>query len=750
MTNELFTLLNNIAEDIILLNEGDLEGLTDYSGFLKNHVDELKTLEGDNSKGLTEALLTLIKACIRNQVLDFQQFIDYFSRGISIYQRLHYNLENQLTNDDIGDDGLIVDINKLLFEPEDETEPEPEQVKFMLPKGALDNIELYNSFTEEALEYIDNIEKDLLNLEATQGQTELIQSVFRSFHTIKGISGFLNLDTINYLAHHIESFLEKIIEDKLSMDSEEMDVLLEYTDLTRQMVNGVVDELAGKTPGIIAFDQKKIAQKIQSLLDKEKNAAPKIGDIMVEKGIIDKATLDKAVEKQKLDKDKKIGQILIEEKHVLATEIEEALKNQQDAATQLVENRKKNLKELASIRVNSYHFDNLLDTVGEVVIANNQIMQNPVIIDAIEDNDKLENDFKQLYRSISELQKTTMAMRMVEIRQTFQKMNRLTRDLSKKSSKPVDLIIEGNETEIDRRIVDEIYEPLVHIIRNAIDHGIENTEQRLESGKNETAAIFLRAYHQGGNVVIEVEDDGSGIDRKKVLAKAIDKGLIDANAQLSQDEIDNLIFLPGFSTSAEVTEVSGRGVGMDVVDKKVRVLKGKIDVVSINGRGSRFIMKLPLTMAIIDGMVTVIGDNQYVIPTIHVIYIFRIQKEDYFTYEKKNEMIKIRGKIYPLIRLYSLLNEKAKFDDPGKALLILVEEENQQKCLMVDDIIDKQEIVVKTLGDRLKNTPGIAASTILGNGNPGLILDIKGIFQLYEDPAKLKHVISIRKNPNHS
>jgi two-component system chemotaxis sensor kinase CheA len=325
---------------------------------------------------------------------------------------------------------------------------------------------------------------------------------------------------------------------------------------------------------------------------------------------------------------------------------------------------------------------------------------------------------------------------MVPIKSTFQKMIRLVHDLSRKSGKEVVLTMKGEETEIDRNMVEEIYEPLVHMIRNSVDHGIEMPEERTRAGKDPTGTIFISAEQKGGNIAIDIEDDGRGLDVKRIRDKAIERGIISASDQLDEKTTFDLIFHPGFSTKDTVTEVSGRGVGMDVVKKCVERLRGKIEITSQFGKGSSFHVKLPLTMAIIDGMIIQIGVERYIVPTIALKESFRPSQEAYFTVQGRGELVKVRDTLMPIVRLHSYLNEEPKHRNPWDALLMVVTEGENSYCLLADEIVDRQEVVIKSLGDMFQQLPGISGGAILGDGKIALIIDVKGIISLYEESAR--------------
>ncbi len=323
-----------------------------------------------------------------------------------------------------------------------------------------------------------------------------------------------------------------------------------------------------------------------------------------------------------------------------------------------------------------------------------------------------------------------MSMRMVPIKSTFQKMVRLIRDLARDSGKEVGLEMSGEDTEIDRNVVEELYEPMVHMIRNAADHGIETPGEREKSGKKRKGTISLRAYQKGGQIIIEIEDDGRGLDKAGIIDKAKSKNLITDEGKLTESEIYNLVFQPGFSTAKKVTDISGRGVGMDVVKKAIERLRGRVEISSRPGRGSTFRISLPLTLAIIDGMLVRVGQERYIIPALAVLESFRPSENQYSTVEGRGELIMCRGRLIPLVRLDRIFGVKGDSVHPWDGLVVAVEYEGEQKCLLLDELLGKEEVVIKSLSEGLKNIKGIAGGAIMGDGRVGLILDISGIFEI--------------------
>jgi two-component system chemotaxis sensor kinase CheA len=326
-----------------------------------------------------------------------------------------------------------------------------------------------------------------------------------------------------------------------------------------------------------------------------------------------------------------------------------------------------------------------------------------------------------------------MSMRMVPVRQTFQKMARLVRDLSKKSGKPVDLVLAGEDTELDRKVVEDINDPLMHMIRNSVDHGIESPEKRRAAGKSPAGRLSLSAYHQGAAIVIAIQDDGGGLNQDRILAKAIENGLIPAGAQLTTSEIHQLIFRPGFSTAEKITEVSGRGVGMDVVRRNIETLRGRIEIQSEPGQGTTFLIKLPLTLAIVEGLLLRVGRERFVMPTFAIRESLRPAPNRVHSIKGKPRMVQVRDTLLPLMYLSEVFNIPDAEADPCNATVVVIEDDGRHVALMVDQLLGKQEVVVKTLGPAFSEVRGVSGGAILGDGRVGLILDAGGVVALMDD-----------------
>jgi two-component system chemotaxis sensor kinase CheA len=385
------------------------------------------------------------------------------------------------------------------------------------------------------------------------------------------------------------------------------------------------------------------------------------------------------------------------------------------------------------VKLDTAKLDNLVDLVGELVIAQSMVVQNPDVqmINSLQ----LVRCLRQLSRITTELQRNAMSLRMVPIRAMFHKMNRLVRDLAAQQRKQVRLVLEGEETELDRNIVEKLSDPLVHMIRNAVGHGLEYPADRVAQGKPELGTIRLTAAHQRGGIVIRIQDDGKGLDRGRILAKAIDHGLVKANANLTESETFSLIFQPGFSTAESVTDLSGRGVGMDVVGRNIENLRGKVEIQSLPGQGTTFTILLPLTLAIIDGLLVGVGGDRYIIPTLSIRESFRPLPGMVTTVHGRGEVVSVRGRQTPLLRLGHYLGTASRAVKPEDGIIVVVESGDAARGLLVDELIGKQEVVIKSLGRAFGQQNLLAGGAVLGDGGVGLILDVDTLVQMpYQPP----------------
>ena len=585
---------------------------------------------------------------------------------------------------------------------------------------------LLNDFIIEALEHINEIEVNILNLEQNPEDKDVVNAIFRPFHSIKGVAGFLNLEKIRDLAHCLENALDKVRNDELNVSSSLIDIILDGADALKAMIGEIKARTEGKAVEPVEINQEDFEARLQKIesgedtetLVQQQAGVKKIGEILMDEGIVQREDLDKALQEVP---PKKIGEALIDEGKATPKQVSQALRKQSAQVT-----------DAGSIRVDTRKLDDLVNMVGELVITQSMIRQSPIIQHNTER--KLFRDISQLETITSELQRLSMSLRMIPIKQTFQRMSRLVRDLSRAAGKTINIELVGEDTEIDRNMVEEIYNPLVHLIRNAVDHGVEPPQERLAAGKPEAGLIKLKAYHKGGHIIIEIVDNGRGLNKEKILAKAIKNGVIDAKEKdkLTDQDIWRLIFLPGLSTAEKVTDVSGRGVGMDVVKQAIEKLRGKVEIDTIAGIGTTFTTYFPLTMAIIDGMIVRVGTERYIIPMTAIRRLLRPAQADCNTVINKGEMVKVRENLLPLVRLHDLFEIESEFREPWNAIVVVVDGEARSKCFMVDEILGKEEVVIKGLGESLKLVKGVSGGAILGDGSVGLILDPEGVFELSE------------------
>jgi two-component system, chemotaxis family, sensor kinase CheA len=392
--------------------------------------------------------------------------------------------------------------------------------------------------------------------------------------------------------------------------------------------------------------------------------------------------------------------------------------------------------DLGSIRVGVDKVDSLINLVGELVITQSMLSElgNDFDLSKVE---RLNSGLEQLLQNTKELQESVMRIRMLPISFAFNRFPRLVHDLSKKTGKEVELILKGEQTELDKTVMEQIGDPLVHLVRNAVDHGIESAEIRLANGKPQKGTIMLNAYHQGGSIVIEIKDDGGGIDREAVFNKALEKGIVDENTVLTDAQTFDLLFEPGFSTAKEVSDISGRGVGMDVVKKNIQSLGGRIQVESERGKGSTFRVNLPLTLAILDGQLVQVGTETYIIPLITIVESLQPQKELINRVSGDMVLYRLREDNVPVIPVYQLFNIPCEFENIENSLLVVVEADGQKVGLMVDDLLAQQQVVIKSLNDNYQQVEGVSGATILGDGSVAMILDVPGIISMALAQAQL-------------
>ncbi|HWE49121.1 MAG TPA: chemotaxis protein CheA [Bryobacteraceae bacterium] len=546
--------------------------------------------------------------------------------------------------------------------------------------------EMVQEFLMEAREHLATVEAGMLRLERNTQDSEALHSVFRSFHTIKGLAGFLGACAIQELAHETESVLDLARSGKLPVSAELTDLILRSADeLTRCL------EAAGKQP--LNTLPRCNTRLLDSLADMVRGSV--VRDV-VQPDIV------RAVPKQ-------------------LESVDPAPESVSEGGAPV--NAARAAAGSNVLRVDAAKLEYLVDMVGELVIAESVVRNDASI--AASDDPLLSRNLAQLARVVKEVQKTSMSMRMVAVGTLFVKMARLVRDLSRKSRKNVELVTVGDEVELDRSIVDELADPMIHMIRNAVDHGLETPEERLKAGKPERGIVHIKAMHEAGDIVIELSDDGRGLNAAKILAKARRQGLVGEAEQRDDESVFPLIFEPGFSTADVVTDISGRGVGMDVVRKKIQKLRGRVTIRSVAGQGCTFVIRLPLTLAIIDGLVIRVGSQRYILPMFAVREMFSPKPDTFVTLENRVEAAMFREKLLPVIRLSRLMDGNR--EDEAGGVLIVAEGRDQLYCIAVDQLIGKQEVVVKSLGKTYRDVRAISGGAILGDGRVGLVIDLNSL-----------------------
>lgn len=710
-------LLEQLALKVMMLEEDDVQGLGAFLSQLEELKDQVSQVQ--DLAPFFEDLTGVVQGLVLQEVENAVQALELLGQGVALLQRWRRE-EEWPPNGEVWKNYCRLAQEFGLSQGQ----PEPAPPAAADADLVFDDPELLANFLVEAQEHLEGIETRLVYLEQHPDDLEAVNAIFRPFHTLKGVAGFLNLAQIQELSHEVEWLLDRVRDGQVMVSLELVNLVLEAVDLLKAMLADLQEAL-GEGRGPAVFELAPIKARIAQVDATSARPKVRLGDILVEQEEVAPEEIQEALERQKTQEHAPpLGEILIQEGRVAPQKVAKAL------VQQLAEG--KPAPEAApvteTVKVDIAKVDNLVDLMGELVIVQSQVRQNQKIGDLADQ--KLERDLGQMGRITSELQKISMSMRMVPIGATFRKMMRLVRDLSLKTGKEVNLQLEGEDTEIDRSMVEAIYDPLVHLVRNAVDHGLETPEVRQSQDKPRAGNLWLRAYHKGGDIIIEIEDDGRGLDREAILAKARERGLVSPEETPNPERVDHLIFEPGFSTAKEVTNVSGRGVGMDVVKETITRMRGKIDIATRPGEGSRFLLRLPLTLAIIDGMVVQVGAERYILPTVGVQETLRPDRGDCFTIQGQGELIRVRNQLIPLLRLHRLFGGDDGLTHPSEALLMVVEHEGEKRALLVDDILGKQEVVIKSLGPLFQRLEGLAGGTILGDGRVGLILDLAGLFHL--------------------
>jgi two-component system, chemotaxis family, sensor kinase CheA len=624
--------------------------------------------------------------------------------------------------------------------------------------------ELRAVFIEEAYEIIEQLDLDIINYEENPSDKSILHGLFRGVHTLKGSANSFGFTRLGSFVHHFEDLLERYRELESSAPSNVVDLFFKSVDVikeTMQLDMSGSDELPQSYHHTLDAIKKqlegekfyRIVLRFDSDIYHRGYDHGRFFQLLKEKGEIIESTWTlcdipdivefnpehnywNSVEMRVLsaESEETLSEVFMfvepKEYEIHSIESESIIKQAETVPSEIVNDVKavpqnNNTKEekRSFVKIDTLKLDELFDSVGEMVIAQNFLAENEEILRLA--SPTLNRTLDNLNKITKLIQKRVMALRMVPVHDTFEKMKRVVRDASKKVGKEIEFIIDGEETEVDKTMVDLLSDPLIHIMRNAIDHGIEHTTQeRLDAGKSAKGCVSLRAFHKGGSIAIEVRDDGAGIDRDKVLSKAIERGLVSAGDELSDQQIYALIMQAGFSTADTISDISGRGVGLDVVRSSIEKLQGKIEIDSQKGEGSVFTIWLPLTLAIIDGMLVKSGENTFIVPTLSVIESFTPSPEIVHTIKGDGEFVDLRGEMIPVLRLNRLLAINKEMPLISESILMCLESDEGKYALLIDDLVGRQQVVIKTLGKALAGVRGISGGAIMGNGDIALILGI--------------------------
>jgi two-component system, chemotaxis family, sensor kinase CheA len=590
-----------------------------------------------------------------------------------------------------------------------------------------ETVDLIGEFLSESEEGLARADQVLMNVETGEPGTEAVNGLFRVFHTVKGVAGFLDLAAITTLAHTTETMLNRCREGTLKLVGKRLDVVFDATAMVRRMLAELRTAVQESVEFTTREDLEGLLQRLRALTQ---DGTPTVADASPPPLSDGSAAADPAAAPLQSSKLRPTieepaqtsiahGPEVLNGTDLRQTKEMTALPStggpEATGGTKLRE----------TVKVDLERVDSLLAMVGELVVVEAMVVNAPEIAKFA--SARVRNCLSQLVKVTRDLQDVSMRMRMLPVAGVFQKMARLSRDLGRKSGKQLRLVLSGEATEMDRSMVEQIADPLVHMIRNAVDHGLETPVERRKAGKPEEGTILLSAYHEGGSIVIELADDGRGLDRDAILAKARAQGLVRPNDTLTESDIYMLIFAPGFSTAKQVTEVSGRGVGMDVVKRNVDALRGRVSISTRPGHGTTFKMLLPLTLAIIDGMLVACGRDRYIIPTLSIVESIQPNQGMLVTFAGQHEMMNVRGQILPLVRLSRLFGCRDAKSQPTQALVVIIEGAGRRLGLMVDEVVTQQQVVIKSLGQGLGSTRFLSGAAILADGRVGLIVNVEEI-----------------------
>lgn len=688
----------------------------------------------ENIKKLTHEAETMLDVFLKEKVPVNPDALDVIYNTVDVLRHLITIVEKEYT-DESGEEAakeqteILAAMIKVLRDSRN-TSPEKPQADSATEKNTLaipneiflsDLVtrDMVQRFIGECSDLVDRTEKIALSIQPLSVCTEEVHDMFRAVHTIKGNSGFFGYSFLESVCMDLETVLDGARKSNTPVSESFINSIIRTIDRIRVSLNSLV-----------IYDQK--TQTVISVPVQEESPAPlpapetniqgeipyrPLGEILVDMGVVHNEAIQEALNEQ----ERPLGEILLQKGSVGREDLNEALKIQkaQGPAPEIEATKEIVRKE---IRVDTAKLDKLFELVGELITAESMVINNADLTGL--KLDSFTKSFSSLNKISREIQETTMQIRMIPLDGLFQKMNRLVRDLSRKFDRPVNFVVSGQDTEMDKNVIEQISDPLVHILRNSIDHGIESRENRKKIGKNETGTVCLDARYEGSEIWISIKDDGAGLNRDKILAKAQKNGLLKTDPALVTDkDAYAYIFEPGFSTADVISEVSGRGVGLDVVKKNLEKIRGKVEIKTEEGKGTEFILTIPLTMAIIDGITVRAGKNRYSIPLNDIFEFFKVVPEQVTRTENNEETINIRSAFLPLIKLGEVFKIPGAVSNPCEGIIIVVQNNGRKACILIDEVIGNQQIVVKSLSEYLGKVEGISGCSILGDGGVSFIID---------------------------
>ncbi len=630
--------------------------------------------------------------------------------------------------------------------------------------------EFWGDFVQEAFEHLEDIETNVLHLEQNPEDMEIIHTMFRAFHTIKGLSGFVEHSLIQEIAHKTETMMDLCRKQILNVSKEIVDAILKSADYIKQLCEEVdsiknenfVSEILKHVEVLESISDSVNEQKEDVVSEQNIESEPTVQSVeviddsffgesspdtlQVEEQIVEIEETEE--QEQPLETESVQEEVVVTETFVEQVEVEEVVQPQiSEAASNNIYEEPKKVENISNpaieptqeiivkktisageeyMKVANSKIDHLVDMIGELII--NQALIEQHIDSKYSADHELVSEMGSFLGITRELQNLSMSLRMVSLKPTFQKISRIARDTISELNKNVEFVTSGETTEIDRVVTDKLLDPLVHLIKNAISHGVEEKEEdRLANNKSAKARVELNAYNKRGKIFIEVKDDGRGIDTKVVYQKALEKGLIDPAKNYTDEEIKEFIMLPGFSTAKVVDNISGRGVGMDVVKTQIIRIGGKVDIKSELNIGSTFTLEVPVNHAIMNGTVVEVQGQQFIIPTVNVKEILQPLPEQWISTQQRTTMLKVRENIIPIVPLSLLFKDYN--NQENTRLVILLELDQELRALPINNVINRQEVVVKPVGPEFANLKYISGMSILGNGRVSLILDVDYLFK---------------------